>query len=245
MANGVYLPGNILSMAGEAADRLIAAGSGDAALLYLHLLRSGGEYQTARAARALNWEPGRCDAALSLLARLELASGQPQPSPPASPQPPEYTAEDINRELEDPSSAFPGLVDEVQRRLGKVLSTSDLKNLYAVYDFSGLPPEVILLAVSWAVEETQRKYGPGRMPRMPQIQREVIRWKERGVDTAEAAEAHLKRLTLLRENTVRMSWPCWTSGTGSPWRRSGSTSPGGWTWALPTTPSAWPTKRPS
>lgn len=204
MANGVYLPGNILSMAGEAADRLIAAGSGDAALLYLHLLRSGGEYQTARAARALNWEPGRCDAALSLLARLELASGQPQAPAPASPQPPEYTAEDINRELEDPSSAFPGLVDEVQRRLGKVLSTSDLKNLYAVYDFSGLPPEVILLAVSWAVEETQRKYGPGRMPRMPQIQREVIRWKERGVDTAEAAEAHLKRLTLLRENTVRV-----------------------------------------
>ena len=35
MADPVYLPGNILSMAAGAADRLLAAGSGDAALLYL------------------------------------------------------------------------------------------------------------------------------------------------------------------------------------------------------------------
>lgn len=42
------------------------------------------------------------------------------------------------------------------------------------------------------------------MPRLPQIQREAIRWKERGVDTVEGAEAHLKRLTLLRERSVQI-----------------------------------------
>jgi len=205
MADKVYLPGNILSLASAAADRLIAAGSGDAALLYLHLLRSGGTYRTADAARALKWEPARCDAALSLLKGLELAEGEPAPAaPPLPTEPPEYTSADINRELENKASPFPALVQEVQRRLGKVLSTSDLKSLYAIFDFTGLPAEVILLCVSWTVEEHQRKNGPGQMPRMPQIQREAIRWKERGVDTVDAAEAHLKKLTLLRERSVQV-----------------------------------------
>lgn len=204
MSDPTYLPGNILSMSAGAADRLLASGSGDAALLYLYLLKSGGAYHTAQATRALKWEPGRADAALRLLVGLKLAEGATEAPAPAPAEPPEYTAADINRELENRDSPFPLLVNEVQRRLGKVLSTNDLKSLYAIYDFSGLPAEVILLVVSWAIEEHQRKYGPGRMPRMPQIQREAIRWKERGVDTVDAAEAHLKRLTLLRDRSVQV-----------------------------------------
>lgn len=205
MANSPYLPGSILSLAVGAADRLIGAGSGDAALLYLYLLKTGGQYDTPSAARALKWDPGRCDAALSLLNSLELSQAAPSaPVPESAPPAPEYTAADINRELENQASPFPILVQEVQRRLGKVLSTNDLKTLYTIYDFSGLPPEVILLVVSWTIEEFQRKYGPGRMPRMPQIQREAIRWKERGVDTVEAAEAHLKRLNALRDRSAQI-----------------------------------------
>ena len=205
MADNVYLPGGILSLATGAADRLIASGSGDAALLYLYLLKTGGTYDAAQAARALRWEPSRADAALSLLNGMALAADKPSGPPPKTlPEPPEYSSADINRELENKDSSFPALVQEVQKRLGKVLSTNDLKGLYAIYDFSGLPPEVILLAVNWTVEEHQRKYGAGRMPRMPQIQREAFRWKERGVDTAEGAEAHLKRLTLLRERSTQI-----------------------------------------
>ena len=205
MADNVYLPGGILSLATGAADRLIASGSGDAALLYLYLLKTGGTYDSARAARALRWEPSRADATLSLLSGMALATDKPTaPAPKTLPEPPQYSSADINRELENRDSSFPALVREVQKRLGKVLSTNDLKSLYAIYDFSGLPPEVILLAVSWTVEEYQRKYGAGRMPRMPQIQREAFRWKEQGVDTAEGADAHLKRLTLLRERTAQV-----------------------------------------
>ena len=202
MSDPTFLPGNILSLSAGAAERLLSAGSGDAALLYLYLLKSGGRYDPASAARALRWEPSRTAAAISLLSGMGLAQAPTAPVPPPSePEPPEYTASDINRELENQGSPFPVLVQEVQRRLGKVLSTNDLKGLYTIYDFSGLPPEVILLVVNWSIEEFQRKYGPGRMPRMPQIQREAMLWKERGVDTVEGAEAHLRRLTLLRERS--------------------------------------------
>ena len=40
MAN-TLLPGEVLAMTGQAADRLLKLGDGDAALLYLHLLRHG------------------------------------------------------------------------------------------------------------------------------------------------------------------------------------------------------------
>ena len=204
MASDAYLPGNILSMAGAAADRLMAAGSGDAALLYLYLLKVGGKFDLSGAAKALKWEPKRCRDALSLLVKLELADGAEAPPPQAPAEPPEYTSADINQELEDTTSPFPALVWEVQRRLGKVLSTNDLKSLYTIYDFTGMPPEVILMVVNWSIETHQRKYGPGRIPRVPQIQREALRWKERGVDSVETAEAYLKQQTLLRERAVEI-----------------------------------------
>ena len=206
MGENTSLPGRILSLTGDAADRLIRAGSGDAALLYLYLLRSGGERPTDEAARALGWERQRAADARSLLAGMGLAQAEAPAAAaaPPPPEPPAYTAADITRELENAASPFPALVGEVQRRLGKVLSTSDLKILYTIYDYTGLPAEVILLCMSWTIEEHKRKYGEGQMPRMPQVQREAVRWKEQGIDTAERADEHIRSLLRLRERTVRV-----------------------------------------
>ena len=106
--------------------------------------------------------------------------------------------------MEDTASPFPALVGEVQRRLGKILSTADLKMLYTLYDYLALPAEVIMLLVSWCIEEMERKYGPGRRPRMPQIRKEGFAWRRLGLDTAEAAEAHLRRQAALRTRTAQV-----------------------------------------
>ena len=187
------LPGSILSLSGEAADRLLALGDGDAALLYLQLLRRG-------SAQALGWPPGRLQAAMDKLAAQKLALPEQAPAPAVPPEPespPEYTIEDISGAL-GRQAPFAGLADEVERRLGKKLSTADLKSLYTLYDYLALPPEVILLVVTWCAEEVQRKYGPGRRPFLSQIRREAFRWAREGVDTAEAAEEYLQRLSRLR-----------------------------------------------
>ena len=197
----LLLPGRILAMDARAAERLVAAGSGDGALLYLWLLGRGGKLDPAQARKALNWDQGRLESAAAALRDMGLSDGrtEAEPAPPPAPEgPPEYTAADITRELEQAGSPFPGLVGEVQRRLGKLLSTADLKSLYTVYDYLALPPEVICLLVNWCVEESRRKYGPGRMPRMGEVQRGAFRWKRLGVDTAQAADAYLKRQELYR-----------------------------------------------
>ena len=63
----LLLPGDILSMTARAADRLMGAGNGDAALLYLWLLRRGGRLEPEAARRALKWDVPRLEAALSAL----------------------------------------------------------------------------------------------------------------------------------------------------------------------------------
>lgn len=202
MADDALLPGGIVSMTGQAADRLTAAGNGDAALLYVFLLRRGATCDGAAAARALKWDAPRLAAAHEALAAMGLVTRQSAPTPPPAPEendePPEYTAGDIAKELEDKASSFPGLVGEVQRRLGKILSTADLKTLYTLYDFLALPAEVICLLTSFCVEEMERKYGPGHKPRMTQLRKEAFIWRRLGLDTAEAVEAHLKLQGTLR-----------------------------------------------
>ncbi|MEG2097433.1 MAG: DnaD domain protein [Pseudoflavonifractor sp.] len=203
MKSEALLPGGIVSLTGEAADRLLSCGNGDAALLYLCLLRQG------LPAQSLRWDPPRLAAAHEALVKMGLAAGAvPAPAPApvveAPAEPPEYTAADIAKELEDKSSHFPALVNEVQRRLGKILSTTDLKTLYTIYDFLALPAEVIFLLTGYCVAETEEKYGAGHKPRMSELRREAFRWHRLGLDSADAAEDYLRRQSGLRtrEKTI-------------------------------------------
>lgn len=189
-----FLPGEVLAMTAQAADRLIKLDSGDAALLYLHLLRHGG-------ADRLRWTEARLQGALEQLRALGLAPGElPAPAePPVQEEPPpDYSTEDISQALADERSTFPALVGEVERRLGKRLSAADLKALYTLYDHLALPAEVILMLVGWCIEEVARKYGPGRKPFLSQIKKEGFVWARRGIDTMERAEERIAQLTRLR-----------------------------------------------
>jgi DnaD/phage-associated family protein len=195
-----FLPGQVLAITAQAADRLLRLDSGDAALVYLHLLRHGG-------LTGLKWTDARLQGALEGLRAQGLAPNEPiqAPEPPVQETPPpEYSTEDITQALADGASLFPALVDEVERRLGKRLSAADLKSLYTLYDHLALPAEVILMLVGWCVEEMERKYGPGRRPFLSQIKREGFVWARRGVDTMERAEEYITRLTRLRSREAEV-----------------------------------------
>ena len=191
----LLMPGSVVAMTDQAADRLLKLDSGDAALLYLHLLRRG-------TPDGLRWPEDRKQRALDQLKEHGLApaalAAATAPAAPAEAPPPEYGAEDITAALSDPASTFPALADEVERRLGKKLTANDLKILYTLYDHLALPTEVIFLLVNWCVEEMERKYGPGRKPFLSQIRREGFVWARKGIDTVEAAERYLQALVRLR-----------------------------------------------
>lgn len=196
------VPGEILALSGEAADRLLKLDSGDAALLYLCCLRRG---STA----GLSWPEERLRPALEKLrsqglAPQESGTAAPAPAPVPDDAPPQYGLEDISAALSDTRSSFPDLCDEVERRLGRKLSANDLKELFTLYDHLALPAEVILLLVSRCCEDAERRHGPGRKPTVPQIRREGFIWARQGLDTVELAEAHLRRLDRLQSREAQI-----------------------------------------
>lgn len=193
----LLLPNEILSMSAQAARRLVEAGEGDCALLYLALLDAG---EVEKARKALHWEDGRLNAAYSRLAELELVAADTAPAPakqePAE-EPPQYSRKDVADALaREPD--FMGLYHETERLLGRPLSDADLQSLYAIYDGMALPAEVILLLVTYVIRAVRRRTGKaGAVPRMSQIKSEASRWKRLGLETAEAADGYIRRQELV------------------------------------------------
>ena len=69
--SALLLPNEILSMSAQAARRLVEAGDGDGALLYLALLEAGNDLDKARA--RLAWDGARLQQTQARLAQLGLA----------------------------------------------------------------------------------------------------------------------------------------------------------------------------
>jgi DnaD/phage-associated family protein len=182
----VTVPGTVVKL-------LIQRGDGDAALLYLTLLRHNGTLPPRALAGELRWQRERMEAAETVLRELKLLA--PSEEPP-SPEPPEekpaYTRQDITQKLEI-SGEFRSLTGEVERRLGERLSTQNLNILLGLYDYLGLPADVIYLLVCHCVEKTERRLGAGRRPGMRQIEREGYTWARLGIDTQAEATAYLKK----------------------------------------------------
>ena len=212
MGNEEYVLPESISISGAAADTLLTSGDGDAALLYIYILRNGGRLNIASADRELKMNGRASAAARSLQAmglikggakELENAKEAPKPVKPAD-KLPEYTADDAGRAVSgDPQ--FAALVTEVQAVLGVILTSSGLKELLGFYDYLGLPTDVILLLVAHCVAEHEKKYGQGKRPTMRAIRSEAYRWADKGVFSLEAANEIIKagELTKKRKNEIR------------------------------------------
>ena len=176
-------------MSAEAADKLLASADGRAALLYLHILRSGGFSLTA-AARVLRCSETETALAADTLRRLGLL---PKPQEPLrqTELPPVKTEDIVTRAETD--EAFKGLVCEAEQALGRVLSSHDLEVLFGIYDHLGLPADVIMLLLHHCIEEYQTRSGPGRMPTMRYIEKEGWYWADQEILSLDAAEEHLRR----------------------------------------------------
>ena len=172
------------------AKRLVEKGNGDAALLYIALLRRHGAVPPRSLAGELRWEKSRIEGAEAVLRELGLLAPSELPEP--ADEKPEYQRADIIERL-DGSEEFRLLTNQVERRLGKKLTTPDIAVLLGLNDYVGLPADVIYLLVCHCAERVARRYGEGRRPTLRQIEKEGYAWSRMGIDTQVAASAYLKK----------------------------------------------------
>jgi len=171
----------------ETIRKLLAAGNGDSALLYL-----------CRAAElsdvATGFTEARLECAASLLRQLGLDDSR-NPRYQQSAQYPEYTEQDIRCQLETPGTGFKLFVGEVQRCMGRALSNEELKILLSMREYLGLPVEVLNVLIHYCVDRG-RSRGAGRMPSMRMIEKEAYHWADLQIDTLEKAAAFIQRETV-------------------------------------------------
>ena len=164
--------------------KLLAGSNGDSALLYLYLRAGGNELQ---AQSALRFSDQQMQLAVDFLKQAGLWQEAPRILRPA--QPPVYNETDLIRAQESPQ--FPKLLGEVQRRLGKLLSTEECKILLSIYEYLGLSEEVVSILVSYCIQKSRSK-GVGRNPSMHAIEREAYHWADLGIDTMEEAASYMQ-----------------------------------------------------
>ena len=182
----------------QQADRLIGRGDGDAALLYLCLLRADRGVTAQELQRRLKWSQLRLHAAETALQELGLIDRPPEPAQ----ERPVYTADDLT-DLLTGDAGFRMLVPQTEEKLGKRLKTADLQILAGLYDDLGLPADVIYLLVCHCVTRSEERYGPGRRPTLRQIEKEGYHWAQRGLFDQESASRYLRDWNVRRSAMSR------------------------------------------
>ena len=133
----------------------------------------------------------------------ERTEAQPAPaqkaSVPLTPSKPSY--EVICSRLEE-DAAVRALFSEAQLRLGRTIGTADQASLLLLYDYYGLPAEVILAICEYArLHKKERNMG--------YIYTVGMDWGKREINTIEAADEELKRL-----ESVNTRWTQFARMTG-------------------------------
>lgn len=171
--------------------KLVAAASGDGALLYLYL-QNGGQEETAQQTLGMNHTRFAC--AMATLRQLGLwQEAQKQVITPG--ERPAYSERDVMSAM-DTDNTFKMLYGEVQRVLGRSLNTEELKILLGFVRYLGLPGEVISVLVSYCKELSRQRSG--RNPSLRTIEKEAYAWAEQGIDTLEAAAAFIHSQNIRR-----------------------------------------------
>lgn len=161
-------------------DKLIATADGDAALLYLYVLRYGRADETA-AMRALHLSKERYERAAFTLNGLITPAAPTQVDKPSDT--PQYTADELRRARLD-DHKFAGVCATAEGVLGRTLTEAQLRCLLTAYDHLGLSAEAIIELLSYLK-------GEKGVVRLADIRREAYLWADMGVVTAQQAQQYL------------------------------------------------------
>lgn len=172
--------------------KLLSAGSGDAALVYLYI-KSTGDVQLRQAQQQLRLPGQTLEWAESLLKRLGLLDASVTKLRYQKDQAPVYTGEEVAAfAARDPS--FQLLQGEVSRRLGRVLTSEELKTLLSLRDYLKMPPEVVSIALTHCLQKIEyynKAHGAARTMSMRTLEKECYDWANKGILTLEQASKYI------------------------------------------------------
>ncbi|MBE6928337.1 MAG: hypothetical protein E7467_07625 [Ruminococcaceae bacterium] len=186
-----------VALTSEEMQKLLSCGCPDAVSLYLY---RKSERPLETALDTLHFSAQQMTAATDCLRRLGLWESQrPQL---IQPERPVYTEDDLRQAQRTAEGEFTKLIGEAQRRMGRTLSTEELKTLLSFMDYLRLPTEVIGLLLSYCVDRCRRRGV--RAPSMRSIEKEAYRWADEGIDNLETASYYVQQQHILQNKVAHL-----------------------------------------
>lgn len=187
-------PLDYITLTPQETAKLLSAGSGDAALVYLYIKATGdrrllhAQEQLRLSTQTLGW----AESLLKQLGLMDIASSVPRYEAESAPN---YSSEAVSAfAAKDPS--FTLLQGEISRRLGRVLTTEELKTLLAIRDYLKMPPEVVSMVLTYCLQRNEyynRTHGTNRSVTMRILEKECYAWANQGILTLEHASDYISR----------------------------------------------------
>lgn len=180
MSRPVVLPGTV-------ANELLTAASPEHLRVLLWLAGHGLSMDTAACAAALGLSTEICENSLRFWVEQGVLTPAAGVSVPRTPAPRPAPVKPQLREVlayQKQHPDFSALAETVSARLGKPLSHGDTATLLYLLDTVGLPAQVILLEVVYAVS-----IGKANMRYIEKI---ALDWADRDLTTLEAVDAHIR-----------------------------------------------------
>ena len=165
-------------------QKLLSAASPEACLLYIYL-KAGND--PAKAEADLKIPATRLSCAGAALRQLGLLHDRLNLT--AAPERPVYSERDVE-DAYNTNWEFRALCGEVQRLLGRPITTEDYKVLLGIIHYLGLPLDVFSVMVSYC-KDRARQRGNLRGPSLRTIEKEAYAWADLGIDTMEEAAAYI------------------------------------------------------
>ncbi len=106
------------------------------------------------------------------------------------PSPARMTASEIH-EMTKRQPVIRSLLHETEAILGKTLTSTDISTVISLYDWAGIPADVILMVVAYCASNDKRN--------LRYIEKTALSWQEMGLDNDKAIEEYLDRQSILRK----------------------------------------------
>lgn len=186
-----------VALTSEELRKLLSCGCPDALALYLY---RKAEEPLETALDSLHFTVPRMVGATDCLRQLGLWESAQRPQ--LQPERPTYTEDDVRRAVVESKGEFSKIVGEAQRRLGRTLSTEELKTLLSFTDYLRLPTDVVGLLLSYCIERCRRRGV--RAPSIRTIEKEAYRWVDEGIDNLETASFYVQQQLQLHTRIAQL-----------------------------------------
>lgn len=201
-------------------EALVNLREGDAALVFLYLLRNGGKLEPEQAEIDLGMDSDRLERALAQLQRARILRGASEEVTQVvepvrqSIHPNEYTRQDVER-AKNEDMQYRWLYTQAEKYLGHFPTYPELQRLLYIRQQIGLPFEVTALLMTHLAEEAQKR---GKALSVTTLQHKAADWAALGIDSNEKAEAQIER-----EGAFWTLWRALGMGDRMPVRREEET----------------------